>query len=304
MIEYSPTPTDQAPVPVSYRAEPRYLGYRQSDEAQPYAKYFRADTLPVQDHVREVLLAGMAPTEYAYGLQDAARAMSRPGYHKMETGYTRVPGGWTINVLTDMPNVTAEMWDWWFGWHSCESARYKLWHPDAHQFTAVGENRSTDRSLTDRQRYTDNVSYADEYVGGTLQRLAIRFFDPTRLGFDKPGPGSTVICARVGLSQYPVAMGWLIHQVRPTEHGSEMRSRFFLNDSQLLDLPAHSVPGRGASLLTSKASRRLGDSVLPHVINKVMGTGVGYDMTFHCAAEMNHLASFLPDLHREFNGTP
>ncbi|WP_432022605.1 DAPG hydrolase family protein [Streptomyces parvus] len=304
MIEYTPTATDRAPMPGSYATEPRYLGYRGEDLDQPYAKYFRPDCLPVQDHVREALIAGMAPTEYAYGLKDAAGVMSRSGYHKMETGWTRVPGGTMISVLTDMPNVTAQMWDWWFGWHSCESARYKLWHPDAHQFTAVGENRSNDRTLTDRQRYTDNVSYADEYVGGTMQRLAIRFLTPTRLGFDDPAPGNTVICARVGLSQYPVALGWLIHQIRPTEHGCEMRSRFFLNDSRMLDLPAHSAPGRGTPLLTGKASRKLGDSVLPRVIPKVIGPTIGYDMAFHCASEMNHLASFLPALHAEFNGTP
>lgn len=304
MIQYVPTTTDRAPLPGSYQDEPRYLGYRQSDTTKPYAKFFRPDCLPVQDHVREVLIAGMAPTEYAYDLQDAARIMSRPGYQRMETGYTRVPAGWIIHVLTDMPNVTAEMWDWWFGWHSCESARYKLWHPDAHQFTAVGENRSTNRSLTDRQRYIDNVSYADEYVGGTMQRLAIRFVDPTKLGFDEPAPGNTVICARVGLSQYAVAVGWLIHQIRPTDHGCEMRSRFFLNDSEILSLPAHSAPGPGSRLLTRKASRKLGDTVLPHVVSRVMGPNVGYDMIVHCAAEMNHLASFLPDLHREFEGSP
>ncbi|WP_329257150.1 hypothetical protein [Streptomyces pseudovenezuelae] len=49
----------------------------------------------------------MAPTEYAYGIEDAARIMSRPGYHKMETCWTRVPGGFMISVLTDMPDVTA-----------------------------------------------------------------------------------------------------------------------------------------------------------------------------------------------------
>ncbi|WP_436761594.1 DAPG hydrolase family protein [Streptosporangium sp. V21-05] len=304
MIQYTPTAADRARFPDSYAVETRYLGYRRSEEAAPYAKYFRADTLPVQEHVREALLGGMAPTEYAYGIQDAARIMSRPGHHKMETGWTRVPGGYLIAVLTDMPGVTAEMWDWWFGWHSAESARYKLWYPDAHQFSALGEDRSADRTLTDRQRYIDNVSYVDEYVGGTLQRLAIRFTDPTRLGFNEPGPGHAVICARVGLSRYPVAQGWLVHQVRPTSHGSEMRSRFFLDDAGMLDLPAHSVPGRGGSLLTARMTRRLGDSALPRVAARALGPTFGYDLAFHCASEMNHLASFLPALHEEFKDTP
>ena len=31
-----------------------------------------------------------------------------------------------VNVLTDLPDVSAEMWDWWIGWHGRETARYKL----------------------------------------------------------------------------------------------------------------------------------------------------------------------------------
>nr|WP_272926600.1 hypothetical protein [Streptomyces sp. SID5914] len=225
--------------------------------------------------------------------------MSRPGYHAMETGWTRVPGGYVVCCLTDMPGVTAEMWDWWFGWHSTESARYKLWYPNAHQFAAIGEDRSSDRTLTDRQRYIDNVSYVDEYVGGALHRLAVRFTDPTRLGFDDPAPGNAVICARFGLSQQPLAVGWGVHQVRPTSHGVEMRSRFFLNDPRLLDLP-----GRGAPLLASPPARALGKAALPRLIAKAMGHSFGRDMLYHCAAEMNHLASFLPSLYEEFKDTP
>ncbi|GAA0949710.1 hypothetical protein GCM10009554_48680 [Kribbella koreensis] len=304
MIRYATTRADRACFPHSYKTERRYLGYRLDEESKPYAKYFQLDTRPVQDHVREAVVAGMAPTEYAYGIEDAARIMSRPGYHKMETGWTRVPGGLMISVLTDMPGVTGQMWDWWFGWHSTETARYKLWYPDAHQFSALGEDRSADRTLTDRQRYIDNVSYVDEYVGGSLQRLAIRFTDPKRLGFDEPGSGHAVICARVGLSQYPVAQGWLIHQVRPTSAGAEMRSRFFLDSTEVLDLPDHSLPGRGATLLTGRTARKLGGSALPRLGRKVLGPTFGQDLLYHCGAEMNHLASFLPQLHEEFNGTP
>lgn len=99
-------------------------------------------------------------------------------------------------------------------------------------------------------------------------------------------------------------MGWLIHQIRPTEHGCEMRSRFFLNGSRILDLPAHSVPGRGVPLLTGRAARTVGDTMVLHLISKVMGPNVGHDTAYHCASEMNHLASFLPDLHEEFSDTP
>jgi hypothetical protein len=290
MFTYEPTAADKADIPLSYQDESRYLGYREDDLAKPYAKYFTGDTLPVQPHVPEVLLAGMAPTEYGYDIADAARMLSRPGYHKMETGWTKLDSGVVaVSCLTDMPGVTGQMWDWWFGWHSGESARYKLWYPDAHQYSAAGERRSEDRTLTDRQRYVGNVSYVDEYVGGRLVPLAIRFFDPSRLGFDEPRPGETVIAARVGPSVAPVAFGWIVHQVRATGSGAEMRSRFFLNHLEHLDLPG-----------TSVAVPPDGRAAQGEVDLEALGVG----LLHHCASEMNHLASFLPALHEEFDGTP
>jgi hypothetical protein len=288
MAIYELTATDKAPAPETYPAEPRYLGYREADLAKPYAKFFLPEALPMQPHVPPVLLEGMSPVEYGYDIDDAAQVMSRPGYRKMETGWTALDSG-TIVVacLTDMPGVAAEMWDWWFAWHSCESARYKLWHPDAHQYSAVGEQRLPDRTLTNRQRYVGNVSFVDEYVGGRMAPLAIRFFDPARLGFEDR-PGDTVIAGRVGSAVAPVAFGWVVHQVRATGSGAEMRSRFFLNHVAHLDLPAESVPkapdGRKAAGPADMAA-------------------FGQALLSHCAVEMNHLAAFLPALYQEFRDT-
>jgi hypothetical protein len=287
-ITYALTAVDKAPAPVSYSAEARYLGYREVDLAKPYAKFFLPDALPMQPHVAPVLIEGMAPAEYGYDIDDAARLMSQPGYRKMETGWTTLDSGTiTVACLTDMPGVTAEMWDWWFALHSCESARYKLWHPDAHQYSAVGEPRLQDKTLTNRQRYIGNVSFVDEYVGGQLTPLAIRFFDPSRLGFEEK-PGDTVIAARVGASTAPVAFGWIVHQVRATGSGTEMRSRFFLNHVAHLELPPGSVP-------ETPADRKPAGP--PDM------AALGLALLSHCAVEMNHLASFLPDLHEEFRDT-
>ncbi|GAB3866086.1 DAPG hydrolase family protein [Dactylosporangium cerinum] len=99
----------------------------------------------------------------------------------------------------------------------------------------------------------------------------------------------TVIVARVGPSTVPAAFGWVVHQVRATESGSEMRSRFFLNYPQHLDLPP-------ASLAQPPAERApIGEPNL-----EMLGVG----LLHHCAAEMNHLASFLPELRDAFGGMP
>lgn len=225
----------------------------------------------------------------------------RPGPGCAGDGWTRTDrGALVVACHTDMPGVTVAMWDWWFGWHSTDTARYKLWHPAAHQFSAIGQDRSLDRSLTDRQRYLNNVSYVDEYIGSRLNRLAIRFVDPDRLGFPDR-PGTTHICARVGASDVPVAVGWLIHQVRPTDAGVEMRSRFFLGPAEVLGLPPRSVSKPGAGrLLTSPGTRHALAPVVRVTGRRATSLQVGRDLLHHCATEMNHLAAFLPDLHAEF----
>jgi len=304
-VEYAITRADRAPLPASWSSEPRYLGYREVDRAKPYARFFRPDTLAVQPRVVEALVEGMSPAELGYGLAAVADRLPRPGYEPIETGWTRLDDGvLAVSVLTRMPRVTAAMWDWWFGWHSRESARYKLWHPCAHQFAALGADRGADRSLTDRQRYVENVSYVDEYIGGRMEHLAIRFIDPDRMGF-ADRPGHTFVCARVSLAERPIAIGWLVHQVRPTEDGCEMRSRFFLNDAAVLPLPTRSLPaGLPSRVLTTDFGRGLARGVVPRLVARMVSSTLGTDMIHHCAAEMNHLASFLPELFEEFRDLP
>jgi hypothetical protein len=306
VMNYVASEADRLPLPDSYRSQPRYLGYRDSDAARPFAKYFQFETEPIQAHVRDALLGGIAPSEYGYDIDDAARMLARPRYHHMETGWTRLDNGViVVSCRTDMPGVSAAMWDWWFGWFGTDPARYKLWHPGAHLYSAVAEDRSHDRSLTDRQRYIGNVSYIDEYIGGTVHRLAVRFVDPAALGIDDTAAGITHICARVGLSRPPLLVAWLIHQVRPTDDGAEMRSRFFLGHPQALDVAAQSpTKGPPARILTRRLVAAAANAVLPRIVRGIVPARIAHDVLFHCASEMNHLATFLPRLYDEFNGSP
>jgi hypothetical protein len=78
VLTYRPTNADRAELPVSYLREPRYLGYREIEGTRPFAKYFAGTTRPVQAHVRHALLAGMAPPEYGYDVDDAVRRLADP----------------------------------------------------------------------------------------------------------------------------------------------------------------------------------------------------------------------------------
>lgn len=301
-MRYTPTFADKAPAPASYATEERYIGYRDIDRAKPYASFFEPTVAPPQPQVHEAAAIGRFPSKHGYSINDAATRMSRPGYEEMETGYTQLENGdLQVSVLTRMPNVTADMWDWWFGWHSTETARYKLWHPEAHYYTFIGDDRRSNRSLTDRQRYRNNVSYVDEYLGAEKNQLTVRFYDPAIAGFEDR-PGTTVIAARGGLSTAPICTAWLIHQVRPTEDGVEMRSRFFIESPQLLKIPAASVTSRRGRILTTP----IGHLARPLIKRAKIfhADEFGPAMLLHCAQEMNHLSRFLPRLYEAFRGTP
>jgi hypothetical protein len=265
----------------------RYAGYSAGDRAEPYARFMAERTAPPQPEVTAAYAAPATPSERIPAFSSLVADLAPTGYSLIETGYGQTDSGtvW-VAVRTEMPRVTAAMWDWWFGWHMVESARYKLWHPDAHLYSEVAVDR-LGAPMQDRERYVGNISYVDEYIGPKLQQLAIAFHDPVSYGFTVPDD-HTVILGRVGSSVAPVDLGWLAHQVRPIPGGCEMRSRFYLRlyGSHALD-PLHTARAiqRGAA-----ADAR---DLLP-------GPDLARDLMMHCGQEMNHLAQFLPELYREF----
>lgn len=270
------------------RCEPRYLHQRPGDESLPYAKYLKAHVDPPQPHVPAAIDAGPTPTGQVPSRHAVAAEFHDPGYSPIETGYGRTSRGeiW-VACLTDMPRVSPEMWDWWFGWHSKESARYRLWHPDAHAYADLKVDTADTPGLTDRERYRNNTSYVDEYIGGRLDQLAISFKDPARYGIDESKFDGTVICGTVGSALAPVNVGLVFHQVRRTATGAEMRSRFWLN-----------VPGTRSFDLNALACAVTRGLALPSSI--LFDVRFGASLLRHCGEEMNHLAQFLPELYAEF----
>lgn len=261
-----------------------HLGFDAAERAQsPYARFIHPDMAPLSDAVRAALLTGgvahelLAPVERACELQ-------REKYWPVETGYTRSPDGATrIFVLTPMPGVTPAMWDWWFAWHGSEAQRYKLWHPRAHVHAAWADGRN------DLTHYVGRTSNVVEYVGSQRLNLAIRFVPPSRLGLNEKAlaaKGEVAICARGAIAGMPIDTGWLIHHVRPTEGGAEMRSRFWLAGANVrprgMDGAAGKAIGRAAAFLASFTPLQASDLLV------------------HCAQEMSHLAAILPKLHAAF----
>lgn len=269
-----------------------YLGMRSGDlEGKAYVKYWRPEMAPLAQPIRDAAHIGALPAELALDVEDAPRLL-KDCTLPMENGYARLNTGQLfVAVHTPMPGVTGDMIDWWFAWHSNESARYRLWHPNAHRTARLKRPQEPAPDVADREIYVGNVSYVDEYIGAGRQSLAIQFKSPEAFGFEanavEGSSTETLICAEVGPANAPVNFGRLVHQVRTTPEGAEMRSRFWLG---------RLVP---RNLSAGNAAVRALNALVP--TRAFLPLGVGHDMLIHCAQEMAHLASFLPDLYTDYH---
>ena len=261
----------------------KYLGYSEQDfNNSPYAAFYSPDIGPFQDQVTEALLIGGQAEELFPTIEEAPR-MLEPGYWPVETGFTRASDlSIRMFCLTQMPGVSPQMWDWWFGWHGCEAQRYKLWHPRAHV-----DARWADGGV--HEAYIGRTSLISEYLGSGLKQAAISFIRPSEIGCDEErlaAQGEVMVCARIGIPGTPLKGGWLLHQIRPVEGGSEMRSRMWLGGENSALGEGTSSVSRGLMWLMRPATKML----LPDPA----------ELLVHNAQEMAHLAGFLPALYAEF----
>ena len=269
-----------------------YLGMRAGDlDGKPYAKYWQPEMRPLPREAAQALLHGNEAGQLGLSMLDVDRLLE-PGTLPMENGFTRMQDGTVfVAVRTEMPRVTGAMFEWWMGWHYMEDQRYKLWHPRAHLANGTADMRGDDPHLSDREKYRTTHRVA-EYIGDRLEEITITFFDPSELFSSSPEQfaelGTTaMVCGRVRLQRAAVTIGHLVHQIRETANGSEMRSRFWLGRPQL-DRFASSHP-----------FNRLLSSAL--VSSRLVGPHLGRDMLVHCAMEMQHLAGFLPELYADYH---
>ena len=260
------------------RLDGRAISIDEHLDLAPYARHMSA----IPDRVERAIARGV--TALPSQADPRPAALVQPAGDGLEDGAYRLPDGrMIVACLSEMPGVTPAMWDWWFGWHLISSARYRLWHPLEHIAARLADPAPAGAPL--RSRYIGKVSFVDEHIGpGPVQKLAIAFQDPSAFGMDQAevDASGTAICARTWLREPGIAVGRLIHFVRRTDNGAEMLSRFWLGDvdtgNPVLNLIANSGPAR-RSLLPDQS---------------------GLYLLRHCAAEMNHLATILPELHAQF----
>jgi hypothetical protein len=180
-----------------------------------------------------------------------------------------------------MPGVTPEMFDWWFAWHGLDTFRYVIWDKDDHYYCqSQSVEKNLDSSLSMKERYWDTWHDIKEALadGQPAVPVKLHFVHPTEVGFDpeklKDFKG-TIVCTP--------APAIMIHFLRPTATGSELRTRFYMGymngpDGKPVPMPEGAGPQ------------------MPDEIKEMMGRS----MLMHNVKEFTHLAEILPDLYNEF----
>ncbi|MEM6347048.1 MAG: FAD-binding protein [Bacteroidota bacterium] len=257
------------------------LGFQATDLQSEYGPFYREQMTAVSDHVSASLQTAL-PWGSLLDIDQMSR-LEDAGDLALENGFSIAEdGSIAIAVKTILPHNSPEMWDWWFGWHGSEDQRYKLWHPQAHLSAKWEDGQDTNC-------YIGRNSIIEEYIGDNIFEAAIQFKSPLDFGFSYEAinhPEKAVyICARIGHPSLPVDYGFLVHQVRRTAAGVEMRSRFWMNGKY--------VAARHNNILNKAAVKVMQKF-------KSLPKNFAQDLLQHCAEEMSHLASILPALYQQY----
>ncbi len=272
-----------------------YVGMRPGDlDGKPYAKFWNPDMAPLDDdHVRALAHGPHAPS-MGFKISECAKLLE-PGYLPMENGYTKLETGQIFTAsMTRFPRTEGKMWDWWMGWMTMESERYKLWHPHSHMSCMAEHMRGDDPNLTDAEKRFDNVNMTYEYIGDQVFAGWIDHFDPAEF-FDpealKNSDTDAIMCGPLGPIDKPgLCTGFLIHQFRKTDYGCEQRSRYWMGGLAIPDLPRR---GTMEAFKAAEAKAPMEGTELP--------VEFGHLNLVHDGMEFPHLASFLPDLYEMYH---
>jgi len=245
----------------------------QEQKNSPLYKYYEWDVAPVpEEKVRQIMSMtfdnqGGLPIQEINSLFDG-------GYAKNEFGLFGLPdGGCMMCNLTDMPGVTPEMFDWWFAWHGLDPMRYIIWDKDDH-YDCQSQNReqNMDSSLSMKERYWNTTHLVREGLmdGDDPVPVKLTFVPPEDVGFDPEKLKSfkgTIVC-----TPGPAVM---VHFIRPTDRGCELRTRFWMG-YQATENGMARIPGFPSDVMMGRA------------------------LLYHNAKEFAHLAKILPSVYEQF----
>ncbi|KAG8161029.1 hypothetical protein KVR01_009293 [Diaporthe batatas] len=309
---------DPSLTPVTYYpldTQQQHMKMQQRMAGKPYAHYFHDPPLYISREALDATAAPIAnPARDVLPLSQARRLLE-PGDHAVENGWHASPdGAGYVASRTRFPGATGTMVDWWFWWHSVEAERYALWHPHSHRgvrsnyawwttsdFTPdVRRDAATGRrvpvlereDVAHRHRWLGATHTVSELVGPLRVELRVEFKEPGYFGLGtweelREAGYEAAVCGLLWDKALPLKVGDMIHLWRRTEDGLELRSRYYLAHEVYVDI-------FGARVSVDWLGGLLG------IKRAAAGERVAYEQLLHDQTEFTNLASFLPEIYREF----
>ena len=196
-----------------------------SHVSKTYNKYsLRNVKYPDKKTINSVLNS-VIPNKYTLPVENF-HLLTENGYHQYESGYSLLPDGTGyIAFHLSLPDITPEMFDWFFSWHPVDSDRYKIWNPEEHISVYV-DNDDRKQLLNsnlpyNRRLWGVNVIYREKTSEEIIHDSLMSYHSPAECGIEccsKTGNNWTAVCANEGS---------ICHFVRETKGGSELRSRIW-----------------------------------------------------------------------------
>lgn len=220
------------------------------DRKKSYFKYYEMDMEKGPEEKYVGIKKGPGKLIDAMKIQDR-KDLFKEGYLSGEFGYWLMKDGTAVIAnLTQMPGVTAEMFDWWFAWHPIDRLRYAIWDAEDHYDVILKDPKlAFDTSKSLNERNWGSIHHIWEDIGTGMDKLIISFKKPSDMGYAMDLIGTkacgTIKCANVivlGKDHIPDIPVVMTHFLRPVEGGSELRSRFWFGWQIIDGIPVKSIP--------------------------------------------------------------
>ena len=252
----------------------------EENKEKSYYKYLDIEIANPSKETLKLIKTGSIDPRKATKIEDRYDLFNE-GYLETETGYCVMENGTAfVACLTKMPDVTTEMFDWWFAWHGLDSLRYQIWNPEDHyEVENLHKEKAVDSSLSYKERYWNTTHLVTEDIGLGRDVIHLNFKNPADMGYDADKIGTsacgTIVCAN-GTSENKLN-AVMTHFIRAIEGGVELRTRFWI----------------GYQIDENKNPVK----VLPEGVN--IPEFAPKSLINHCAKEFAHLAKILPSLFEE-----
>ncbi|WOC32922.1 MULTISPECIES: DAPG hydrolase family protein [Caproicibacterium] len=250
----------------------------EEEKKLPYVKYFYRDLAKVPEEKLRIAQGAPADPRTALPLEERNRFLAGTDAG-LTCGFTVMPDGLGyVANSTFMPNVTVEMCEWWFGWHSVGSdLRYKLWdHDDHYHARADKPDYVKDPHVPLAQKTWGVRHFIKEDIGFGPEEMYLCFAAPQDLGYDPALIGTdacpSLVCG-TGEGKSPALM---THKFCSVPGGVQFVSRFWM----------------GVGMKDGKVTRLLPEGArVPEAAPRALFS--------HNIKEFTNLASLLPALYAE-----